>query len=173
MPTTPRGLPLPPDTTPIRDFAQIVRDQSTSIDAALGAGALVPGRRGCKLSRAASLSVLSTSWTVIPWDTETQDTDNYHAAGSSTVTIPAGLGGIYVVACRISVDGGAVLTGRSFLDLTIAGTIYRAVATGEGIVTVSAVAALAAGNTISANVYHSTGSARGITGSLELYLLAG
>lgn len=59
-------------------------------------GYLAPaGRTGCSISRSAVQSIPNTSGTVISFDTETFDSDGFIGIPGTTITIPAGLGGLY------------------------------------------------------------------------------
>jgi len=168
MPTTPRGLPLPGDDTPIAAFAQLVRESSTTTDAALAAGAMTPGRRGLKLRRTATLALPTAGVAQIPWDTEDLDTDGYHPAGSASITIPPGLGGVYALTLTVTRVAGTI-TGRSFLQ--IAGGRGPLVG-GEDVHALTRVVDTPAGAVLTAEAYTSASGVT-ITAALEAYLLLG
>lgn len=80
----------------------------------------VGGRTGCRLRRNAVQSVPSGVTTSITWDTEDQDTDGFITVSSDTVTIPAGLGGIYAITLHAA---GAVGGATAFLFIAPSSTI--------------------------------------------------
>ncbi|MDG4832436.1 hypothetical protein O7627_24455 [Solwaraspora sp. WMMD1047] len=145
-----------------------------------GAGAIVtaddlPVRTGVRLRRAANQSVNSASQTNISWDTEDEDTDGFWSSGA-TVTIPAGLGGLYAITyvpvvdsltagtrsfCSVvptsAVTGGHALTYRNLFDNQ------------EDRGCVGIVLPLLAADTFVCDVFHSHGSARNVTAHLSCY----
>ena len=62
-----------------------------------------PVRHWCRLYKTASSVIPTTGPAVVTWEGESADTDNYHdlVTNPSRVTIPAGLGGLYVVSCGL------------------------------------------------------------------------
>lgn len=130
---------------------------------------LAPTRAGGSWSRTSGQSVGSGSQTTITWTTETLDTHGYLSPTSGTVTIPAGMGGLYAIS--VALDAAAPLGGRCYGQVTAAGRIYRVPFTspGEDHVSVSATVPLAAGDTISVAMYHDSGSTIAFTGALDVY----
>ena len=128
-----------------------------------------PGRAGGSWSRTSGQSVGSGSQTTITWTTETLDTHGYLSPTSGTVTIPAGMGGLYAIS--VALDAGAALGGRCYAQITAAGQIFRGPFTspGENRVSVSATVPLAAGDTVSVAMYHASGSTISFTGALHVY----
>ena len=131
-----------------------------------------PGRAGGSWSRTSGQSVGSGSQTTITWTTEGLDTHGFLTPTSGTVTIPAGMGGLYAITAQL--DAAATLGGRCYGQVTAAGRIYRVPFTspGEDLVAVSATLPLAAGDTISVAVYHASGSSRAWTGYLDVYRIS-
>ena len=131
-----------------------------------------PGRAGGSWSRPSGQSVGSGSQTTITWTTEAVDTHGYLTPTSGTVTIPAGMGGLYAITAQL--DAAAALGGRCYGQVTAAGRIYRVPFTspGEDLVAVSATLPLAAGDTISVAVYHASGSTIAWTGYLDVYRIS-
>lgn len=118
---------------------------------------LAPVRAGGSWSRTSGQSVGSGSHTAITWTTEAVDTHGYLTPTSATLTIPPGLGGVYALSVRL--DAGSPLGGRCYGQLTAAGRVYRVPFTspGEDVVSVAATIPLAAGDTVSAAMYHASG----------------
>lgn len=133
---------------------------------------LAPTRAGGSWSRPSGQSVGSGSQTTITWTTEAVDTHGYLTPTSGTVTIPAGMGGLYAITAQL--DAAAPLGGRCYGQVTAAGRIYRVPFTspGEDLVSVSATVPLAAGDTISVAVYHASGSTIAWTGYLDVYRIS-
>lgn len=54
---------------------------------------------GCSLSKSSDQTISTNTSTLVTWDTEEYDTDNLHSTSTNTsrVTIPAGLGGKYLL----------------------------------------------------------------------------
>ena len=127
---------------------------------------LAPTRAGGSWSRPSGQSVGSGSQTTITWTTEAVDTHGYLTPTSGTVTIPAGMGGLYAITAQL--DAAAPLGGRCYAQITAAGRIYRTPFTspGEDLVSVSATVPLASGDTISVAVFHASGSTITWTGAL-------
>lgn len=133
---------------------------------------LAPVRAGGSWSRTSGQSVGSGSQTTITWTTEAVDTHGYLTPTSGTVTIPAGMGGLYAITAQL--DAAAALGGRCYGQVTAAGRIYRVPFTspGEDLVAVSATLPLASGDTISVAVYHASGSTIAWTGYLDVYRIS-
>lgn len=55
--------------------------------------------KGCQLWKSTNQSINTATYTAITFDSENFDTDNYHSTSSNTsrITIPAGLGGKYLI----------------------------------------------------------------------------
>jgi len=143
-------------------YVDVLTDGST-------ARLLSPVRAGGSWSRTSGQSVDSGSQTTITWTTEGLDTHGFLTPTSGTVTIPAGMGGLYAIS--VALDAGAALGGRCYAQITAAGRIYRTPFTspGEDLVSVSATVPLAAGDTISVAMYHASGSTIAFKGALDVY----
>jgi hypothetical protein len=90
-------------------------------------GAWVPLMRdttrvGCSLTTTGQ-AVLTGAATDLGWTTEIYDTDNFHAGTATTVTIPAGLGGVYSFSAYI--DSGGTLNGASVIAVVSGASINR------------------------------------------------
>lgn len=72
--------------------------------------ALLP-RRGCKVKKSADQTTANySSLTALTWDSEDIDTDGFHdvSTNSERITVPAGLGGIYIASAWVSTSAGTV-----------------------------------------------------------------
>jgi len=74
------------------------------------------GRTGCTVSRAANQTLPFQTLTNISFDTESVDTDGFITVPSTSITIPAGLGGLYMIAGWVQ--------GQNSLGTSGATTIY-------------------------------------------------
>ena len=146
-------------------YVDVLTDGST-------ARLLSPVRAGGSWSRTSGQSVGSGSQTTITWTTEGLDTHGFLTPTSGTVTIPAGMGGLYAITAQL--DAAAALVSGYDAQITAAGRIYRTPQTspGEDLVSVSATVPLAAGDTISVAVYHASGSTIAWTGYLDVYRIS-
>lgn len=131
-------------------------------------------RVGCRLRRAANQSIPAGGGgpTLISWDTEDFDPYGFITVTSSTITVPTGLGGMYVVTARDVGNFG----GRSFLDLQVVSSVtgvtgtFRAlpddVTAGPG--TVTAVVPLAAADTLTLGIFQNSAGAANHTAWINL-----
>lgn len=124
------------------------------------------GRTGVSAIRSAVQSIPSGTTTAILWDSETGDSDGFLLPTSSTVTIPAGLGGLYAITARVV--AGVTLTGVEIA----AGGIAYSTGVSNAIGTTHAYSLtmpLAAADTIQFSVRQSSGSPRDMTGAMFVY----
>jgi hypothetical protein len=126
------------------------------------------GRTGWRLRRAANQSIPNTTPTDISWDTEDTDTDGFITVTAATITVPTGLGGLYVIGATLSGPSwvqNAGYTGRVIVD----GTGYALPASGAGEPAVNAPAGmffpLNAGSTVTVRMTQTSGSAQNFTAS--------
>jgi len=130
------------------------------------------GRTGVRLRRVANQSIPNNGGapTSISWDTEDFDSDGFIPTPSTTITIPAGLGGLYSASVLVNLQAAAVFGGRSFVDFQTPAITWRCpiVPTFEGIFTASITIAFAAGDTFSIGVFQTSGGAVNIGPSTRL-----
>lgn len=112
-------------------------------------------RVGWWVQRIATQSIATATSTLISWDTEQQDTDGFIAVTATTVTIPAGLGGVYAITVGAYAAAGVGATNSLDLNTTVTGAASPF--TAFNIATTTVVEPLAAGQTVEARVYHSAG----------------
>jgi len=130
-------------------------------------------RRGVRARRVAAQSVPNSGTTSISWDTEDDDTDGYITVSSTTVTIPAGLGGIYAV--TFFADPATAPATRFICQIVATSTItgmpaaFRSEGAGEDLLSVSAAIPLEAGDTFLCQVFQTSGAAINFTGWLSCY----
>lgn len=77
-------------------------------------------RCGCLLTHSASIGTGVAS--TIAWATEAEDTDGFHAANSTDIIVPTGLGGYYAI--TIQTDAGGTLNGASNVQITVGSVTY-------------------------------------------------
>lgn len=70
-------------------------------------------RPSWKLSRSVAFSVPNGVETAVAWDVEDIDTDGFHSGSGTTITVPAGLGGLYLVAYTIRMSSNSSGSSRS------------------------------------------------------------
>lgn len=127
------------------------------------------GRTGGIWSRAANQSINNITVTDISWDTESADSDSFLAITGATLTIPSGLGGIYLVCARVAYASSTL--NENFMRITMGGTTWdnSCPPTTTGIQSITAMAALIATNTIKVSTFHSNGGALNLTGNLWVF----
>lgn len=132
---------------------------------------------GCTLRRAANQTLNDVTLTPVSFDTETEDTDGFWAAGSPTlITIPeTGLYGIAASALLASAP-----TGRSFIEIVPSAGVFttdpkpRAAGTPtEPTLYVAASLLFTATNTFVVNVFADVAANTTMTVTLSCYRLAG
>lgn len=127
------------------------------------------GRTGVRLRRVAVQNIGSGASANLSWDTEDFDSDGFIAVPSTTITIPAGLGGLYSLTARSAASAG--LSGGGTLQVTAGGRTYDGYITNNnagGLCTFSGVP-LAAGDTITVLQYNGHSGALNFTGTLDLF----
>jgi hypothetical protein len=138
------------------------------------------GRTGCTVRRNANQSISTDTRTNLSFDVEDADTDGFFAPTSTTVTIPANLGGLYAVSFTAS--AAVTLTTTAMAYLFCSGSAVQAVTTGAGAndngfplsgsryyIGCATTLILAAGDTIVAGVYQNSGLSMNVTGRLSVY----
>lgn len=133
------------------------------------------GRTGVTLRRTTNQTIPNSTQTDISWNVEDQDTDGFISVPSTTITIPSGLGGMYMFTYRAS---GSVIddTARHFLSIALITSIasmpvYHRLPMWafEDLGEISVMLELAAGDTINCNVFQSGGSSQTFTAWLSMY----
>ena len=122
-------------------------------------------------SRSSILACASGATTGVSMTIETEDTDGYLTPTSNVATIPAALGGLYLVTASVTMS--APTASRAFLDLVFAGGSGALPASTPGSVrgpfigedqgNVTTMVRLAAGNTVTFNLFHLTGGSLNVT----------
>lgn len=128
------------------------------------------GRTGVSLRRVANQSIPDAIETVISWDTEDFDSDGFITVPATTITVPAGVGGLYAVTARGIVGNPSV---GSYSYLQAGGSTYLTsadpVGGADGFLMVSVTVPLLATNTVTYTVYQDHTGAANFTGSLHMY----
>jgi hypothetical protein len=132
---------------------------------------------GCRVRRAANQSISSGSTNTITWDTEDQDTDGFIAVSSTTVTIPTGLDGRYLI--TFATIPASAPANRFIVQITPTGAglnlpaNFRAAGgAGEDRLSVSAAIPLNAADTFACQVFHTNGSAINFTAWMSCYRIS-
>jgi hypothetical protein len=128
-------------------------------------------RRGGKWRRVASQAIGSGALGTISWDTEDEDTNGYLTPTSTTVTIPAGLGGIYVISFEITASGAMSAGGTLWLNTGANTSAFITAAGTGGVITWSG--PLAAAATLTASFYNGHSGSLNFTGSFTVYRVSG
>lgn len=130
------------------------------------------GRTGVVLTRAAAQTIPTTVLTTISWDTEGFDSDGFVAVPSGTITIPAGLGGLYVA--TVSTDWSAGTGGLGgLINIVRNGTTYgntmpAGVQTGLSSITIP----WAVGDALTVSVLHTASGSLTVTARLDFFRLS-
>lgn len=146
------------------------------VDLVAGSPLLIgtPGatRVGCTLRRAAAQNITSGTPNPILWDTEDEDRGGFIAVPSGTVTIPAGLGGLYAITCRVNEQAveATFHANRNYVDIaptsTFAGTpaSFRTKIDSVEDQAVAAIPAirLAPADTVVCNIFQDTGAGQNL-----------
>ena len=130
--------------------------------------ATTAGRTGLIASRSAVQSVNSGTLTALSFDTEFFDSDTFlPATPASTITVPAGLGGLYSIMLRTF----SVVSSMARVALG-SGPIFDETASGNSTApTIGLFVALPAGETLTCSVQQTSGSAQNFTAAFEMYRL--
>lgn len=77
--------------------------------AAGGGGGVVGAFHGARAFFAATTQSIPSGGNIVTWDSETYDTDNYHSnsVNTSRFTVPAGLGGKYLISAMVDFAGNS------------------------------------------------------------------
>lgn len=132
------------------------------------------GRTGCTLARIASQTINTGTWTAVSFDTETSDTDGFIAVTSDTITVPTGLGGIYIMTGSVGWSGTPGT--NSAIEFYINGGTSWRFPIGAGsqntLTACTLTLALSAADTVQFRVYQDGAATRTITSNLSLYRIA-
>lgn len=158
--------------TPLADKLSAI---STTTDAAIQARTTMA--RLCRLRRAAVQSIAASTNTAVSWDTEDEDASGMITATSSTITIPASMGGLWRIVAHVEFQNAAG-SGGVYAYLTVNGaTNYSGpsspyVSGFYPVATLNEVVRLAAGDTLVVNVKQTHSSAVNAVGRLGAYWVA-
>lgn len=164
IPTVSDGLPLD------ASWYNAVKAAIEAHDAAL-----VASRVGCRLRRPVQ-SIASATPTVISWNTEDEDTHGFITPTSTTIAIPSGQAGTYAITYRVAISS-LTTAGRCFASINMTSgvtgtpTIFRSpFDANEDQAVVTIVLPLLAGDTFTADVFHSQGASRDADAWISCYL---
>ncbi len=115
------------------------------------------GRVGFTIARVATQSISASTATDVQWDTETYDSDGWLAVPAATLTVPAGLGGVYPITARMALSSTPGATNS--IDLIVNGGVAQSGpfnAFGNGVLTM--VLPLATADTFKVVAYQTNGT---------------
>lgn len=127
------------------------------------------GRVAVRLGRNAGQAITANTQSFISWDTENEDTDGLITVPSTTITVPANLGGLYAITLNVLCNQACGTTERMYVALgVVSESFLQPVGSGEVYGTVSVVYRVDAGQTVSASFFKQTGTGITITASLQM-----
>ena len=172
MPTTTAlAIPYPPPTGVAPDVPYHLQQLAEKVESILKGRTWAPTKTGWDLLTSAAQSIPTATATSPTWDTEATDTDGFHTGTAQTVTIPAGLGGVYCMG--LAVTATATLTGRCFLDLALGGNNYRLpFPAGDDRAALSITVTLPDNTTVVPTVLHTSGAARNLSARFQGWRIA-
>jgi hypothetical protein len=117
---------------------------------------------GARAKRGSATAITTATWTVVPFDAEDHDTDGFHSTSVNTsrMTVPPGMGGLYLVAATTPWDNSA--SGSRYIAITLNGALRSQLqqlgqnASGQDRA-VTDVIKLAAGDYVEISVYQDSG----------------
>lgn len=119
-----------------------------------------------------AISLTTGTYSNVSTATVVSDAAGFSAVGGSFLTIPTGLGGLYVVTFRGTLNVAPATGDYTQLDInggSFGGTThYASTFTSDSLATVTVLTTLADGDHITPNAFQSTGSTRTVTATLEL-----
>jgi hypothetical protein len=128
------------------------------------------GRTEYRARHLAGTTSADTAVTAVSWGTEVADVDGF-AAGGTTITVPAGLGGIYAITVDAVWTTTFTSTVPSTLTLTTTPQVFRTgIMSAYGNGSLGVVVPLAAADTVSLSVYQNSGSTRTIDTATEIFM---
>jgi tetratricopeptide (TPR) repeat protein len=130
---------------------------------------------GCSLYRTADQSISNATATMISWDAELYDTNSFHdnTTNPTRMTIPAGLGGKYLISVSIPYTANAVGERVGYVHKN--GTLFYLTSRGNLSATIgtfvnySYIINLAATDYIEIQTYQSSGGALSVLGAVTYY----
>lgn len=130
--------------------------------------ALGVGFAGCRLYRTSNQSIANDTVTSILWNAESYDTHDFHSLSTNTdrVTIPAGMGGYYMVTCAAQWSAGT--SGERSINIRLNGSNYQrnSVTTANAdAMSATTVLPMVAGDYISAVAYQVSGGSLTLNGT--------
>lgn len=153
----------------------LIAAEVTARNAAITAAKIDPQRESVSASRVAAQSVPNNTATFITFDTENWDSDGYFAPSSTTVTIPAGRAGIYLVTYQTYGPNTAANYNELFQNGTSI-SIGAANGTNMAVNTLAAVGSIivaaSVGDAFTLKVLHQVGAAANITARMSLNRLS-
>lgn len=127
-------------------------------------------RFGTSVTRVTPQTLPDAAFTPVVWDTEVADFGGLITVPSSSVTIPAGLGGAWSISTTIFAAAAPTVLG--FIAIRINGAEATRFLFADNIVSATLVLPLVPGDVVSVDVYRDGAAASTMTGSLHVYRVA-
>lgn len=154
------------DTAHLADEAVTLAKIVSPYGADLGT---ITTRFGCTLARSAVQSIPNNTFTSITLDAEVSDPDGFITVPSTTVTVPAGGGGLYAITAKVTYATATLGAWRVSLSLNSGVQFYPAAGPNTNEATIAVVLPLVAGDQIVVQTLHNNGAAQNATCRLEMY----
>jgi hypothetical protein len=130
------------------------------------------GRTGGTWTRSAVQSIPNNTLTNISFDAETSDSDGFCTPTSTTITIPAGLGGLYIVTATVSYATATLSANYIQINVTGGTRLLPSNGNATAVQSTTAILPLVAGNTIVLQTLHNNGGAQNANARIDLYRMA-
>ena len=121
------------------------------------------GRTGTRLRRVANQSIPNSTLTNVSWDTEDADSDGLISVSSDTITVPSGLGGLWIVRATILLSGSS---GDGSLSIQVNAVNHTTTIRNTSNATATWFGVIGDAQTIKVPVFQASGGALNLTGDL-------
>lgn len=128
----------------LEDYLAEQNDRTTALET----------RVGVRATRGTAQAFSASTLTDVTYTGETEDTDDFFTATSSTITVPTGKGGLYIITFVVSLSVSPSLSLYLYVNGSVIGQGAGSNA-GTGVLTM--VQALAAGDTVKSAIFGSSG----------------
>lgn len=160
----------PQDAAPVQANFDYIEATLNTIDGNVNTNTTNAARAGFHVTRNANQSATAATLVPVSWDVELDDSGGYIAAPSSTATVPAGKGGVYLAGATVL--GASAWTTGSYVQIALgAWPVFRIASNGSSIISVTATAVLADADTITVSVFNN-GTTQNFTGGFVCHRVA-
>jgi hypothetical protein len=134
-------------------------------------GTINTARSGFIIRRNTNQSIASGATNLISFDLEDFDSDGYITVTSTTVTIPAGLGGVYGITARVQASAGMSGGGTASIRINGVADFPFFATAGNGLMAASIVHEIAAAGTLELVVYNGHSGSLNFTATFRAFRL--